>query len=99
MAAKARLYLAPTVCSRAKGSVLLFVVREFLKGVWGKLLPKKFPPQNTHIYFLQTLQKSFNSAQGFQNVLGGIAIGSADKALAALAKGGSGNNGDLFGIE
>ena len=32
-------------------------------------------------------------------MFGGVTIGSADKALTALAKGGTGNNRNLFGVE
>ena len=32
-------------------------------------------------------------------MLGRVTIGCANKALAALAKGGTGNNRDLFGVE
>ena len=39
---KASLTLASTVYPKAQNSILLFV-REFLKGVWGKLLARSFP--------------------------------------------------------
>ena len=42
-AAKARFILASTVCWCVGGFPFGFFVKEFLKGVWGKLLARSFP--------------------------------------------------------
>ena len=47
----------------------------------------------------QAFQKMRDATESLVDVIGGIAIGRADEALAAETEGGAGDDGDALGVE